>query len=141
MMRRMILFLMISAALLALNCSDPASSDRKYIVKTLIEEEYWPEGQYSIFWDGTDDENNLLAPGTYYVRLWSRNFTHQIEMTAESGRFSEYNDDGTYSMITETLITLLYQNKPDPFIISEGTCIPFDLAEPARIQLTIRNHE
>ena len=120
-------------------CSDPSSSDDKYIVKTLIDE-YWGQGQYVEFWDGTDDKNKPLPAGTYYVRLWTRNYSNQITIEAQDGLFRTSNDS-TVFFPTATFITLLEQNHPDPFRIREGTNIPFQLAESGTIELTIRNHE
>ena len=103
-------------------------------------DEYWGEGEFTIFWDGTDDKNKPLSAGIYYVRLWTRTFSHQIEITALHGAFTTSNDS-TEFFTTPTFITELLQNHPEPFKISEGTNIAFKMSESTQLQLTIRNHE
>ena len=139
-MKKIFIFGLLTVCLLIMSvCSDPSSSDDKYIVKTLIDE-YWGQGQYTEFWDGTDDNNKPLPAGTYYVRLWTKNYSNQIKIEAQDGTFRTTNDS-TVFFPTPTFITLLEQNHPNPFRILEGTNIPFQLAESGTIELTIRNHE
>lgn len=124
--------------LILFGCSNPLSEEEeKAVVKTLVSGTL-PLGEYVVFWDGTDEKNQSVPPGTYYARLYSRNFTHQIEMTALEGG-KGISNDSSYSNPGIQLITQLKQNHPNPFYIKDGTNIPFTLSEEVSVQLTIRN--
>jgi len=96
------------------------------------------QGSYVVFWNGKNEKNEYVTPGTYYARLYSRNFTHQEEMTALEGGTGVSNDSSYYSKEIQ-LITLLKEITPNPFKIQDGTNIPFTLDESQTIQLTIRD--
>lgn len=122
-------------------CSDPLSADEG-VVRELFRG-LLPMGRYSVFWDGTDDGGNLLSAGTYYVRLESRDFTYQIEMTATAGGTGEDNSD-SYYVDEHQGLTNLAQNVPNPFQIEDGTNIRFTIdqaTESVTVILTIRDRE
>ncbi|MFH1942202.1 MAG: hypothetical protein ABIL68_08850 [bacterium] len=127
--------------LIIIGCRQPLSEQEKdAIVKTLVEG-ILPSGEYILFWDGTDENDQFVPVGTYYARLYSRDFTYQIEMTAKEGGTGVSNRD---ELINEGLqpLTKLEQNRPNPFNIQDGTNIPFtidDQTANTTVQLTIRN--
>jgi hypothetical protein len=47
-------------------------------VKLLLEKEY-PAGEYSIDWDGTDDNGNILNSGVYFITMEAENFHKTIK--------------------------------------------------------------
>ena len=47
-------------------------------VKLLLEKEY-PAGEYSIDWDGTDDNGNILNSGVYFITMEAENFHRTIK--------------------------------------------------------------
>jgi hypothetical protein len=127
--------------LLIIGCRQPLSEQEKEaIVKTLVQQPL-PSGEYVLFWDGTDEKDQFVPAGTYYARLYSRDFTYQIEMTALAGGTGVSNDSTVYNGVIQPL-TKLEQNRPNPFYIQDGTNIPFTIDEQTAnttVQLTIRN--
>jgi hypothetical protein len=132
--------LLIICSLCSLHCSDPLSEEEKAAIVTTIVSGPFESGEYVIFWDGTNDQGGTVRAGTYYARLWSRDFTHQIQMTALEGGKTGVNDSSFVAPGFQP-ITKLLQNHPEPFPIRSGTNIPFTLASSASIELTIRNRE
>ena len=131
---------MILFIFLPLGCSDPLSEqEEEFTVKTLFNGPL-AEGRYVFFWDGTDDNNKYVSGGTYYARLYSRDFTFQITLTAQDGGTSVSNDsslaDPGYQPLPQ-----LDQNVPNPFKIRNGTNLPFSIDADYSIRLTIRNKE
>jgi len=121
-------------------CSDHVSEeDKEAIIKTLVSGAF-NSGEYVIFWDGTNDKNVTMGAGTYYVRLYSQTFTHQIEITALAGGAVAVNDS-SYFFEGYQPLTQILPNYPDPFQIRSGTNIPFTLNTPATIELTVRDKE
>ena len=128
--------------LLGSHCSDPLSEDEDAVIRTLVQG-ILPSGEYVWFWDGTDDSGAFVPAGTYYARLYSRDFTYQIEMTALEGGSGESNDMHLYNEGVQPL-TKLEQNRPNPFRIRDGTNIPFfidEITASVPVQLTVRSRE
>jgi hypothetical protein len=127
--------------ILAGSCSDPLSEEEKQAIVRNVYTGFLEAGQYSFFWDGHDEDNKAMPAGTYYARLTSRDFTHQIEMTALEGGTEGVFNDSSYAVPGYQPITQLLQNHPNPFRIKEGTNIPFTLNVNITVELTIRNKE
>jgi len=122
--------------LFGLTCSDPTSSD-KAIVRILISGPI-AEGEYVIFWNGTNKKDEYVPAGTYWVRLYTRDFTEQIEITALQGGTGVLNDSTVWNPMPYAW-SELKQNSPNPFRIQDGTNIPFTLADDMTIELTVRD--
>lgn len=45
----------------------------------LLLEDYLPAGEYTIQWDGKDDEGNILPGGVYFIRMTAGNYRHTIK--------------------------------------------------------------
>ena len=118
-----------------LTCSDPLS-DRENVVRTLLNGPI-PSGEYSVFWDGTNEKNNFCEPGTYIALLYTRNFTLLDTLTALSGS-SEKTNKNDYYLDTPQLIDEMVNNDPDPFLIEEGTNIKFFISQDISVRLTIQ---
>jgi len=139
-MKRTLFLCVLFTILCAPRCSDPLSEQEKDVtVKTLFNGPL-VEGRYVFFWDGTDDGNKFVSGGTYYARLYSRDFTFQITLTAQEGGTGALNDsslsDPRYQPLPQ-----LDQNTPNPFKIKDGTNIPFSIDGDYSIRLTIRDKE
>jgi len=140
-LRILIIVFLIVIISTVLTCSDPTSSD-KAIVKILIPGRLFLEGEYVIFWDGTNKKNEFVPAGTYYARLYSRDFTEQLEITALAGGTGLPNGiPGLTGVAMPQAWTELKQNAPNPFRIQDGTNIPFTLSDDVTIELTIRDKE
>lgn len=136
------IFILLFITSIFFRCTDPLSADEEAVVKELFRG-IIPMGRYSDFWDGKDEEGNFVTEGTYYARLESRDFTYQIEMTANAGGTGNSNRADIFDEGFQPL-TNLEQNTPDPFLIRDGTNIPFtidELAETITVILTIRDRE
>ena len=121
------------------SCDWFTDDDADAVEKTLIHA-YLEMGEYILFWNGTNDKNEILGSGSYFVRLFSDAFSDQIEMTALEGGGNASNDS-TFINLGYQSITELLQNHPNPFKIKDGTNIHFKLAEATTIQITIRNRK
>ncbi|MCD6115835.1 hypothetical protein J7K93_02370 [bacterium] len=140
-MKRKILLMSAASLLYSIFClcTDPVSSDKSKVIKTLVQGKL-NAGQYSVFWDGKDEKNNFVEPGTYLVWLTARSFTYEIRMTALTGGAGS-NDSTTVPIYGDWGLTELLQNHPDPFRIKCGTNIPFIIGDDAASQtvvLTVR---
>ncbi|MBN2103954.1 hypothetical protein JW835_07935 [bacterium] len=116
-------------------CSDPLSNNDR-IVRTLISGPM-QSGEYSVFWNGTDDHENLAEAGTYIAMLYTRNFTLIDTLTALAGTEKKDNRNEYYNTIP-VLMDEMYDNEPDPFYIEDGTNIHFALSQDMSVQLTIQ---
>ncbi len=132
--------MVIFALLLLSGCSDPLSSDEDAVVKTLLDGPL-EGGRYVLFWDGTDDTGHSVQPGTYYARLFSRDFTFQVQMTALAGGGTGVSNDSSMWDPGYQPLPGLEQNTPNPFKIKDGTNLPFTLDAAYSIRLTVRNRE
>ena len=94
------------------------------------------EGEYSVFWDGTDDQGNRVDPGKYVAILYSRNFTYVDTMTVLNGTSGKLNRNEDYNPVT-VLIDELEGNTPDPFHVKDGTNIVFRLRIDMSVRLTV----
>lgn len=137
--QRFILFLFFLIVLM-LGCSDPLSEEEKKAVVTTLFTGFLESGEYSFFWNGKNEAGENAQAGTYYARLYSLNFTHQIEMSAWEGG-SGVSNDSSYIAPGFQPITHLLQNHPNPFLIRSGTNIPFTLSTSVTVELTIRNQK
>ena len=137
-MKKFIVILL--AAVLVITCGKTATEQNKdAVVKTLFSGTLG-QGRYVIFWDGTNDNNQFVAEGTYYARLWARDFTFQITLNAQAGGTGVSNDSsladpGPYAL------PQMDQNVPNPFKVQDGTNIPFNLDGTYAVELTIRDQE
>jgi len=143
-MKKAILILSAAAFLYGIFClcEDPVSSNQPEVIKTLVQGRL-NTGQYSVFWDGKDENNNFVEPGTYLVWLTARSFTYEIKMTALSGGAGS-NDSTTVPIYGDWGLTELLQNHPEPFRIKSGTNIPFIIGADAASQtvvLTVRKEK
>ena len=130
----------ILTALIVVACGKTATEQNKDAVVKTIYSGTLGQGRYVIFWDGTNESGQFVAAGTYYARLWARDFTFQITLTAEAGGTGVSNDSsladpGPYAL------PQLDQNTPNPFKVQDGTNLPFNLDGTYAIELTIRDQE
>ena len=132
--------LLLLWGILVPGCSDPLSEQEEEVTVKTIYSGPLEEGRYVFFWDGTDDKNQYVSGGTYYARLYSRDFTFQITMTAQTGGTGALNDSSLADPGHQPL-PRLDQNTPNPFKIRDGTNIPFSIDDNYSIRLTIRNKE
>ena len=131
---------LILVFLFFMGCSDPLSREEEgVLVKTLYDGPL-AAGRYVVFWDGTGDDQKFVQAGTYYARLYSRDFTFQIEMTAQDGGTGVPNDSSLSDPGYQPLPGL-EQNRPNPFKIRNGTNLPFTLDNTYTIRLTVRNRD
>jgi hypothetical protein len=121
-----------------LACSDPLS-EHENVIKTLMSGPI-ASGEYSVFWDGMNENNEVCEPGTYIALLYTRNFTLIDTLTALSGK-SEKTNRNEYYYDTPQLIDDMANNEPDPFLIEEGTNIKFRISQDVSIRLTIQKPE
>ena len=121
-------------------CSDPLSEkDKETLVRTLIEGSIDP-GRYIIFWNGKNDNKNLVNAGTYICKFWVQEYGSEIEMTALAVDFHRpaRSNDSTYiDYHNIPLHFFLDENSPEPFYVNEGTNIIFDVPYRAEVLLTI----
>lgn len=131
-------------AFFVLQCSDPLSDQQKEtLVRTLIEGQVGP-GNYSIFWDGRDDQDKRLSEGTYICNFHTRDYGNQVTMTALAGGSDdpgEVNDSTVIAAPPDPLLFTLYQNSPNPFYIKEGTNIVFSIPLESAILITIHKEK
>ena len=116
-------------------CSDPLS-DNENIVRTLISGPL-QAGQYSVFWDGTDDKDNFVEAGQYVALLYTRNFTLIDTLNALPGTEEKYNRNDYYNDVP-VLMDEMYDNEPDPFYIEDGTNLRFGISSETSVRLTIQ---
>ncbi len=120
-----------------IQCSDPASSDPTEEIKIIVRG-FHPAGAYVDFWDGTDKNHSFVDPGTYIARLYSQDFTFEVEMTVLSGSQGTSNDSTTFPDFTYQPLNELKQNRPNPFHVKDGTNLLYTLSEDYSIELSIR---
>ena len=120
-----------------IRCSDPVSGDNTELVKTIVQG-YHPAGLYVYFWDGTDRKGNFVSEGTYIARLYAKDFTFEVEMTALAGTSGTSNDSTAFPDFTYQPLNELRQNRPNPFKIKDGTNLLFTLSEDYAVELTVR---
>ena len=138
---RFIIIILIGI-LIFIQCSDPVSEeDEKNVIATLIEGSVY-QGSYIIFWDGKDKNDNFVPAGTYYARLYSRDFTFQLEMVVMEGSSGQSNNhESIYLEDPGATLNVLEKIDPDNFYVQDGTNIHFTLNQNNSIRLTIRNKE
>ncbi|MBN1781279.1 hypothetical protein JW948_09160 [bacterium] len=131
---RFILYI-IGIGLISISCDDPLS-DREHVVRTLINGPL-TMGQYSVFWDGTNDKKQAAESGVYIAVLYTRNFTLIDTLTALEGTEKKNNRDEYYFDFPQLMDTM-DDNVPDPFYIQDGTNIRFAISEDISARLTIQ---
>jgi hypothetical protein len=119
-------------------CSNPLS-EHENVIRTLMSGPI-ASGEYSVFWDSKNENNEVCEPGTYIALLYTRNFTLIDTLTALSGK-SEKTNRNEYYYDTPQLIDDMANNEPDPFLIEEGTNIKFRISQDVSIRLTIQKPE
>lgn len=133
------IFITLSLGILiaGIYCSDPTSSDPSKEIKVIVRG-YRPAGAYVDFWDGTDKSNNFVEPGDYIARLYTQDFTFEIDMTVLSGSKGSSNDSTTFPDFTYQPLNELKQNRPNPFHAKDGTNLLYTLSEDYSMELSIR---
>ncbi len=63
----------------AANTSAGVYTKDSILVRTLWSGKKFSAGKYTNYWDGRDDEGNLVESGTYYVKVLSNNVTYTWE--------------------------------------------------------------
>ncbi|NQT25744.1 hypothetical protein HQ585_10335 [candidate division KSB1 bacterium] len=138
------LLIIFGVLFISLHCSDPLSEEQKEtLVRTLVEGQVGT-GNYSIFWDGRDDQDKLVSAGTYICNFHSRDYGNQVTMTALAGGSDEpgdYNDSTVYAAPPDPVLYTLDQNSPNPFYIKEGTNIVFSIPFQSAVLITIHKEE
>ena len=124
-------------------CENPSSVKQTIVIKTLVRGKL-QTGKYSVFWDGKDESNKFVEPGTYLVWLYARTFTYEIRITALQGGVTGINDSTTAPVYGNWGLTELLQNHPEPFRIQSGTNIPFIIGEDVAgqtVEITVRKEK
>ena len=134
--------ILVSLFLLTSRCSNPATPNKETLVRKLITAPFNP-GEYSIFWNGKDDDKNYVSPGKYYCDLYETTTGDTIHMTVlEGGEIPEYQSEiPEYIGPRSASVVLLFDNSPDPFHVKQGTYIHFNIAYATSIRLTIHSLE
>jgi len=123
-------------------CSDPLSEeDEKHTVLMLIEGSM-PQGSYVKFWNGKNKEDQYVPAGTYWVRLYTTEFTFQQPMKVLDGGTGRSNfAEDFYEGDPAATLTLLESVEPDTFYVEDGTNIRFTLGTATSLRLSIRDKE
>jgi|GEM_PF-1869747 hypothetical protein len=128
------------AVFLALRCGDPLSeSDKATLVRTLVDGPV-EAGEYSLFWDGRDNRDSLLAAGIYSCQFTTRDFGDRIDMTALEGGTGSKKDLNDSTVIAALPVPNTFsriENRPEPFKIRNGTNIVFSIPYQTTLLLTI----
>ena len=64
---------MTSLTVLLLRCSDPASANKETLVRTLQTLPNIAAGEYTYYWDGKNDNGDIVPAGVYLIRLITEN--------------------------------------------------------------------
>ena len=101
-----------------------------------------PQGSYIKFWNGKNKQDQYVPAGTYWVQLYTTEFTFQLPMTVFEGGtgHSNYAED-FYEGNPAATLTLLESVEPDTFFVEDGTNIHFTLGNGTSLRLTIRDKE
>lgn len=128
-------------ALILSACSNPIKEDKDTLIRTLVDDPL-RAGIYMKYWDGKDNNQKTVAPGTYICRFWAEDYGNEIEMNAKEGTSGKSADaTGTGGLFfDDSRIPPNYdleQNFPDPFYAKDGTNIRFEVPKATYIRLTI----
>ena len=123
-------------------CSDPLSGDGEAIVRILVDEPL-VMARYTVYWDGKNDKEQYVSPGTYYARLYNNiQSDDQQSMLVQEGGTPEANFQGEPIEYGSHGIFEIESIEPDTFRVKEGTHITFiigDRASGNTVRLVIRN--
>jgi len=137
-----LIFCFICCGPIVFRCSDPLSDDKDAVVR-ILRDEPLERGKYTVYWDGKNDNEQYVTPGTYYARLYNNaQPDDQLSMLVREGGTPEANFHGEsveYGLFGFFSIESI---EPDTFNVKEGTNIVFiidDQAEGKTTRLVIRN--
>ncbi len=122
-------------------CSDPLSKNKEAIVRILLDEPL-ERARYKVFWDGKNDKEQYVTPGTYWAILYTSEFDDQLSMLVQEGGITEANYEGEVTEYGSFGFLELVSIEPDTFKVKEGTNITFiidDQAAGKTVRLDIRN--
>jgi len=96
------------------------------------------QGRYVVFWNGKDDQGQILPAGSYRIRMLAEEYDAELDMTGLDGGKESSADSSAY-IPGNPFHFSLEQNFPNPFTMKNGTNIPFAVPYATHVQLTIRN--
>ncbi|NQU45191.1 PKD domain-containing protein, partial [bacterium] len=104
------------------------NSSPQYAVKTLLLREPRKSGTYVDIWDGTDDEGNLVGPGTYSLAVWSYELPDNALIVASRPIISDVSKDPDY-----------FSPGHNPYLVQPEMEIRYHLSKPASVTIRIEN--
>lgn len=123
-------------------CSDPMSDEKDEIVRILVDESL-EMARHTIYWNGKNEQQQYVSPGTYYARLYNNSQPDdQLSMLVQEGGTSEANYEGEPVEYGSYGIFGIESIEPDTFQVKEGTNITIiidDQAAGKTTRLVIRN--
>ncbi len=135
--RTTFLILLLGAALLSIQCSNPFKSEEKKELVIHLVDDYFPyTGRQIFYWDGRDKNKKYVEPGRYIVLLTIKDWQDQLYIEVEPGGKEDANNE-------EHLEPGFWANYeleppyPDPFQVQSGVNIPVLISQPARIKIDI----
>ena len=143
-MKKVVCFIMICLFLgsILLTCSDPLSEEGEAVVRILVDEPL-DMARHTVYWDGKNDKEEYVTPGTYYARLYNNlQSDDQQSMLVEEGGIPEVNFQGQPIEYGSFGIFEIESIEPDTFKVKEGTNITFIIGDQAAgktVRLVIRN--
>ncbi len=137
-----LIFCFICFGSIVFRCSDPFSGDKDATVRILIDQPL-EMARYTVYWDGKNDKEQYVTPGTYYVRLYNNEQPDdQRSMLVQEGGTAEANYEGEPVITGNYGFFEIESIEPDTFKVKEGTNITFIIgpqAEGKTTRLIIRN--
>lgn len=143
-MKKIIRFIAVCVFLgpLLFTCSDPLSGEGEAVVRILVDEPL-VMARHTIYWDGKNDKEQYVSPGTYYARLYNNiQSDDQQSMLVQEGGTPEANFQGQPVEYGSYGIFEIESIEPDTFKVKEGTNITFIIGDRAAgntVRLVIRN--
>jgi hypothetical protein len=123
-------------------CSDPLSGGGEAVVRILVDEPL-EMARYTIYWDGKNNKEEYVSPGTYYALLYNNiQSDDQQSMQVQEGGVPEANFKGQLIEYGSHGIFEIESIEPDTFKVKEGTNITFIIGDRAAgeiVRLVIRN--
>ena len=131
------IYTLICCIFFSLQCSNPLKNEeKKELVIHFIDDILELTGRYVFFWDGKDENNQLVEPGKYIILLVIKDWQDQTYVMVDPGGKPNINDKSHFEP-GYWLSPELEAPYPDPFQVQSGVNIPVLIAEPARVKINI----
>ncbi|MEK7673485.1 MAG: S-layer homology domain-containing protein [Patescibacteria group bacterium] len=110
------------------------------LIKTVKDEKFYEKGDYTITWDGEDEEGDIASQGEYSYKLKVENGNDSDKETGAFYIKKGYNSDKISTQDPRLKNVFVTKDEFDPGR-NEETTIVFDLTAKADLQVTIYDEE